>query len=384
MKKLNGEIMEILVRYGEIGLKSDPIRKNLEEILRKNIIKLLRKYEIDADVKILHRRLLVKINTKDKEDLALKLLKKVAGIVSYSPVYECPLDINEIVSYAVQIMKKKISSINKENKEKITFAVKTKRSNKRFPFKSVEVNKKVGEAIVEKLGLEVDLENPDIILGIEILKDRAYIFTEKYEGIGGLPAGSQGRVICLISDGIDSPVAAYMMIRRGCRAVLLHLKITEESLNKVRKIVEVLSDYDTELEFVVYDYTKDIEDIVEKLKSIKKENYTCIFCKRKMLKIAEKYAKYLDCDAIVTGDNLGQVASQTLKNLRVISENINYPILRPLIGLDKNDIVKIAKEIGTYEISTEKEIKCPYLPKHPKTIAKPEEIKKIREKIKLK
>ena len=129
--------------------------------------------------------------------------------------------------------------------------------------------------------------------------------------------------------------------------------------------------------------SKDIEDIAEKLKSIKKDNFTCIFCKRKMLKIAEKYAKYLDCDAIVTGDNLGQVASQTLKNLRVIGEDIKYPILRPLIGLDKNDIVKIAKEIGTYEISTEKEIRCPYLPKHPKTIAKPEDIKKIKEKVKL-
>ncbi|XRO75663.1 tRNA uracil 4-sulfurtransferase ThiI [Methanocaldococcus sp. 28A] len=372
--------MEILVRYGEIGLKSDPIRKNLEEILRKNIIKLLRKYEIDCDVKILHRRLLVKVNTKDKEELALKLLKKVAGIVSYSPVYECSLDINEIVSFAVQIIKNKIKTLNKE---KVTFAVKTKRSYKKFPFTSVEVNKKVGEAIVEKLGLEVDLENPDIVLGIEILNDRAYIFTEKYEGIGGLPTGSQGKVLCLISDGIDSPVAAYMMIRRGCRAVLLHLKMSEEALNKVRKIVEVLSDYDIELEFVVYDYSKDIEDIVEKLKSIKRENYTCIFCKRKMLKIAEKYAKYLDCDAIVTGDNLGQVASQTLKNLRVINEDIKYPILRPLIGLDKNDIVNIAEEIGTYEISTEKEIKCPYLPKYPKTIAKPEDIKKIKEKVKL-
>ncbi|CAB3289615.1 putative tRNA sulfurtransferase [Methanocaldococcus lauensis] len=372
--------MEILVRYGEIGLKSEVIRKNLIEILRKNIIKLFRKYEIDVDVKILHWRLLVKVNTKGKEELAIKLLKKVPGIVSYSPVYVCPLNINEIVNYAVQIIRKKLKEINKE---KITFAVKTKRSNKSFPYTSPEVNRIVGEAIVEKLGLEVDLTNPDIVLGIEILKDNAYLFTEKYEGFGGLPVGSQGKVLCLISDGIDSPVAAFMMIRRGCNVVLLHLKMNEESLNKVRKIVEVLSDYDTQLEFVVYDYKKDIEDIVEKLKSIKKENYTCIFCKRKMLKIAEKYAKYLGCNAIVTGDNLGQVASQTLKNLKVIDDVINYLTLRPLIGFDKDDIVKIAKDIETYDISTEKEIKCPYLPKHPKTIAKIEEIKKIKEKVKL-
>ncbi|NPA63122.1 MAG: tRNA 4-thiouridine(8) synthase ThiI [Methanococci archaeon] len=376
--------MEILVRYGEIGLKSTPIRRNLEEILRKNIIKLFRKYEIDADVIILHRRLLIKLNTKNKEDLAIKLLKKVSGIVSYSPVYECKLDIEEISNTAIQLLRKKIKSLNiGDNAKNITFAVKTKRSYKKFPYTSVEVNEKVGEKVIEKLGLNVDLENPDIVIGIEILKDRAYVFTEKYEGIGGLPAGSQGRALCLISDGIDSPVATFMMIKRGCRVVLLHLKMSEEALNKVRKIVDILSDYDTDLEFVVYDYKKDMNNLIEKLSQIKKENYTCIFCKKNMLKVAKKYAKYLDCDAIITGDNLGQVASQTLKNLRVISEGVDYLILRPLIGLDKDEIIKIAKDIGTYEISTEKEIKCPYLPKHPKTVAKPEEIKKIKEKIKI-
>jgi len=376
--------MEILVRYGEIGLKSTPIRRNLEEILRKNIIKLFRKYEIDADVIILHRRLLIKLNTKNKEDLAIKLLKKVSGIVSYSPVYECKLDIEEISNTAIQLLRKKIKSLNiGDNAKNITFAVKTKRSYKKFPYTSVEVNEKVGEKVIEKLGLNVDLENPDIVIGIEILKDRAYVFTEKYEGIGGLPAGSQGRALCLISDGIDSPVATFMMVKRGCRVVLLHLKMSEEALNKVRKIVDILSDYDTDLEFVVYDYKKDMNNLIEKLSQIKKENYTCIFCKKNMLKVAKKYAKYLDCDAIITGDNLGQVASQTLKNLRVISEGVDYLILRPLIGLDKDEIIKIAKDIGTYEISTEKEIKCPYLPKHPKTVAKPEEIKKIKEKIKI-
>ncbi|ENN96067.1 thiamine biosynthesis/tRNA modification protein ThiI [Methanocaldococcus villosus KIN24-T80] len=369
--------MEILVRYGEIGLKSDIIRRNLEEILRKNIIKLLKKYDIDADVYILHRRLLVNVNTKDKEDEAIDLLRKVAGIVSYSPGYSCPLDIDEIINTAIQVMKKKMKDLGKE---KIKFAVKTKRSNKQFPFNSVEVNKKVGEAIVEKFNLDVDLDNPDITLGIEILRDRAFIFTDKFEGIGGLPVGSQGRVLCLISDGIDSPVAAFLMAKRGCRLVLLHLKITEEALNKVRKIVEVLSDYDTELEFVVYDYKKDLEEIYKKLKEIKKESYTCIFCKKKMLKIAEKYAKYMECDAIVTGDCLGQVASQTLKNLRVISQGINYLILRPLIAFDKNETTELAKKIGTYDIAIEKEIKCPYLPKFPKTLSKIEEVEKIMKK----
>ncbi|WP_456418668.1 tRNA uracil 4-sulfurtransferase ThiI [Methanocaldococcus infernus] len=370
--------MDILVRYGEIGLKSNVIRKKLEEILRKNIIKSLRRYEIDAEVEILHRRLLVKVN-KDEEK-ALELLGKTPGIVSYSPVYICNLDINEIVSLALQVMRKKLKEIKKED---VKFAVKTKRSNKKFPYNSVEVNEIVGEKIIEKFNLKVDLEEPDVVLGIEI-SDKVYIFTETYKGVGGLPVGSQGRAVCLVSDGIDSPVAAFMMIKRGCRGVILHLKITEEALNKVRKIVEVLNDYDPELEFVVYDYKKELEEIKERLKSIKKEEYTCIFCKKKMLKIAEKYAKYLNCDAIVTGDNLGQVASQTLKNLRVISSSIEFPILRPLIGFDKNEIVEIAKSIGTYNISIEKEIKCPYLPRFPKTICKLEEVKKVQEKANIK
>ncbi|WP_456472649.1 tRNA uracil 4-sulfurtransferase ThiI [Methanocaldococcus sp.] len=370
--------MDILVRYGEIGLKSANIRKKLEEILRKNIIKSLRRYEIDCDVRILHRRLLVRVNKN--EEKALELLGKTPGIVSYSPVYICNLDINEIVDLAIQVFRKKLNSLNKKD---VKFAVKTKRSNKRFPYNSVEINTIVGEKIVEKFNLKVDLNNPDIVLGIEI-SDKAYIFTETYEGVGGLPVGSQGRVLCLLSDGIDSPVASFLMMKRGCRAVLLHLKISEEGLNKVRKIVEILNDYDPELEFVVYDYKKDLEEISNKLKEIKREEYTCIFCKKKMLKIAKKYAEYLDCDAIVNGDSLGQVASQTLKNLKAINDGIDYLILRPLIGLDKEEIVNIAKKIGTYNISIEKEIKCPYVPKFPKTMAKIEEIKKIQEKAKIK
>ncbi|WP_423792629.1 tRNA uracil 4-sulfurtransferase ThiI [Methanocaldococcus indicus] len=371
--------MLILVRYGEIGIKSKVIRRELENLLRKNIIKLLKKYDIDCDVNILHGRLLVKINTKGKEEEAKKLLKKVLGIVSYSVVYECPLDIEEIINTAIQLVKKALSE-----REIKTFAVKTKRSNKNFPYTSMEVNEKVGEEILNKFNLKVDLENPDLTIGIEILKNRVYVFYEIYKGFGGLPVGSQGKVLVLLSDGIDSPVAAFLMMKRGCRVVPLHLKISDEGLDKVRRIVNILSDYDTEMELVVYNYTDELMEIANKLKEIKKENYTCIFCKRKMLKLAVKYAKYLDCDAVVTGDSLGQVASQTLKNLSVINKDINYLVLRPLIGLDKDEIIKIAKEIGTYNISTEKEIKCPFVPKHPKTIAKWDDIEKIRKKVNIK
>ncbi|AEF97234.1 tRNA uracil 4-sulfurtransferase ThiI [Methanotorris igneus] len=370
---------KIIVRYGEIGTKSKQTRKRFEELLAKSIRKLLQKYDIHPDVSILHTRLLVEVNKEDFEK-TLELLRKVPGISSFSPCVECKLDIDNIVKTAKRVVKDKLKSIDKDE---ITFAVKTQRVQKYFPLTSPEINSIVGEKIIEEFGLKVDLKNPDILVEIEVLKDRAFIFTERIRGIGGLPVGTQGNVLVLMSDGIDSPVAAYLMIRRGCNATLLHLKLSEEGLKKTRKLAGILSDYDCDLRFVVKDFRDELKSIKENLKKLDKEEYTCIFCKRTMLKIAEKYAKDLGCDAIVTGDNLGQVASQTLKNLRAISEGIELPILRPLIGMDKNEIIEIAKEIGTFEISTSKEIKCFAVPKYPVTKANIEKIKEIEKELKI-
>jgi len=381
MKEFNGGILEkIIIRYGEIGTKSKQTRKKFEELLAKSIRKLLQKYDIHPDVSILHTRLLVEVNKEDFEK-ALELLKKVPGVISFSPCVECKLDIDSIVKTAKRIVKNELKSFDKDE---ITFAVKTQRVQKQFPLTSPEINSIVGEKIIEEFGLKVDLKNPDILVEIEVLKDRAFVFTKRIKGIGGLPVGTQGNVLVLMSDGIDSPVAAYLMIRRGCNATLLHLKLSEEGLKKVRSLAEILSDYDCDLRFVVKDFRDELKSIKENLEKLDKGKYTCIFCKRTMLKIGEKYAKDLNCDAIVTGDNLGQVASQTLKNLRTISEGIKLPILRPLIGMDKNEIIEIAKEIGTYEISTSNEIKCFAVPRYPVTKADIEEINKIEAELKKK
>ncbi|WP_048058009.1 tRNA uracil 4-sulfurtransferase ThiI [Methanothermococcus okinawensis] len=407
---------KVIIRYGEIGTKSRHTRKRFELILKNNIEMTLKKYNIESDVEILHTRLLLTID-KNNMDKALELLRKIPGIVSFSPCLECDLNIKDIEKFSISVFKDELRQIiqhintdiydDDNNNKTITFAVKTQRIKKQFNMNSMELSRQIGAVIIDEfdklkiedknnsnnnnnnnsnnsinnkqlknINLKVNLKNPDIYIGIELI-DKAYIFTRRIEGVGGIPVGTQGKVLILLSDGIDSPVASYLMIKRGCNAVFLHLKISEEGLKKTEKIFNVLNDYDYTSKLIVKDYKEELQNIKSCLKEIGKEKYTCIFCKKNMLKIAEKYAKELNCDAIVNGDNLGQVASQTLKNIAVISRGISYPILRPLIGLDKNEIIDISKKIGTYGISTSKEIKCFAVPKYPITNADLKEIERI-------
>lgn len=384
--KDNKNISKIIIRYGEIGTKARGTRKRFEQTLKDNIKNTLKKYNIYSEVDILHTRLLLTIN-KDNLDKSLELLGKISGIVSYSPILECNLDINEIEKLAIEVFDKEIKKIKETNdtKDITTFAVKTQRVKKKFKMNSMELSSYVGSSIALRyenspINLKVDLKNPDILLNIELM-DNAMIFTKKIKGIGGIPVGTQGKIVVLLSDGIDSSVASYYIIKRGCNAVFLHMKLSEEGLEKTKKLFDVLNDYDCNSELVVVDYKEELKNIVSNLKKINREKYACVFCKKTMLKIAEKYAKENNCYAIVNGDNLGQVASQTLKNMAVISGGLELPILRPLIGFDKQEIINKAKEIGTYDISISKEIKCFAVPTHPITNADIREIRYIEERL---
>jgi len=371
---------KILIRYGEIGLKSRDTRRRFESILKNNITLTLKRYNIEGSIKTLHRRLLLEVKDENL-DKVISLLKKVPGIVSFSPCVECNLDLEEIERVAIEVFLEKVKELGGPM---LTFKVKTQRVKKNFPLTSVEINRYIGEVILRnfqrikpgEVNLKVDLENPDITLGIEII-DKAYVFTEVFKGVGGLPVNSQGRVLVLLSDGIDSPVAAFLMMKRGCGTVLLHLKISDEGLEKVKKIYEILRDYDPTSKLVVFPYREILKTIREVLEEIGKERYTCIICKRVMLKIAQEYAGRFACEGITTGDSIGQVASQTLRNIFIVSEGISYPIFRPLIGLDKMEIVDIARGIGTYEISTSREIRCFAVPRHPVTRGDVEEVREL-------
>ncbi|ABR54570.1 thiamine biosynthesis/tRNA modification protein ThiI [Methanococcus vannielii SB] len=372
-------LKKFIVRYGEIGTKSRTTMHRFEKLLASGIFKLAKKHGIRADVEIIHTRLIVDVADENFEKMK-ELLKKVPGIVSFSPCTLVEPKIEKIKEVSLELFEGELSKY--ENKDKVSFRVKTQRPQKKFPLTSLEVNMAVGGPIVEKHGIKVDLTNPTISIDVEILNEYSFVFVERIDGIGGIPVGTQGKVLVLLSDGIDSPVAAYMMAKRGCKLVLLHLKTSEEGLEKTKKLYDVLSDFDPEAKFIHIDFTEELLRIKNDLTKIEREKYTCLFCKKTMLRTAERHASYQKCDAIINGDNMGQVASQTLKNLRVVSEGTKYPILRPLIGLDKVEIMNIARKIGTFDISISKEISCFAVPKFPITNTTIEEMEKIEERLK--
>jgi thiamine biosynthesis protein ThiI len=266
-----------------------------------------------------------------------------------------------------------------------SFCVRVQRSNKNFPLTSVDIEKRVGTFIVKNLKKKVDLENPDITLFIEIVENYAFLYTEKISGLGGLPVGTAGKAICLLSDGIDSPVAAWQMMKRGLEIVFVHFyayayaKNEKQSLEKIREIVNVLNSYQGQSKLYLIPFRKIQQEIFRK----KENKFCCLLCKRAMLKIAEKIAKKENCFTLITGDSLGQVASQTLENMRTISNITDLLVLRPLLGFDKQETITMAKNIKTYNLSIiPSEFYCrKFLPKHPATKSKFEVIKDIEEKI---
>ncbi|EDY34949.1 thiamine biosynthesis/tRNA modification protein ThiI [Aciduliprofundum boonei T469] len=356
----------IIVRYGEIGLKGKNRRK-FEELLAKNIEVKLKRYGYASHTKILRGRIFVYASPQ-----AVPLIAKCPGVVSVSPAKEVKYeDIFEYLSKELAIY------------EPESFRVYTKRVDKNYPKTSKEINEEIGAFIVREFGWKVDLEKPELVIGIEIIDGKFYVYLETYKGVGGLPVGSAGKLIMLISSGIDSPVAAYLMMKRGAKIIALHMKHSDSGVEKVKKILEVLEQYSPrKIELVVKNHYEELSKISDKLREMHRERWTCVFCKYTMLKIADRIANKYGALGIVTGDSLGQVASQTLENMYIESQATSYPIYRPLIGMDKNEIEGIAKNIGTYNVFLEGgEEKCPFKAKYVVVQGNYEEFEKIRKRL---
>jgi thiamine biosynthesis protein ThiI len=357
----------VLVRYGEIALKSDQTRKWWNKTLLENMKDCLEKNNIKySSINIVLGRFIV---YTDDPDNASIVLKNVFGITSLSPAIKIESDFEKIKEKSLEL------SRNKGKK----FRVSARRITKEFSMTSNELNEVLGAFLKENLNLEVSLSNYDFEMGIEILEGYAYLFTERIEAFGGLPIGVQGEAICLVSSGIDSPVAAWLMMKRGCKVDLMHFKITEEGYQKYLKIKENLQkfSYGHEIKDYIVDGIPYLSNTKQKLCEKGKEKWVCIFCKRRFLQEAEKLCNEKGYLAIITGENLGQVASQTLKNLTVLDSTVNVPVLRPLITYDKNEIVEMARKIDTYKISKEKEPKCPFTPNYPMTSGSIKELETI-------
>jgi thiamine biosynthesis protein ThiI len=350
----------IIARYGEIGLKSPKIRSRFERKLVENI-KATFECEVDRNQGRIY------IHPEDFDD-GIDKLNRVFGIVSYSPAtstlttYE---DIDETLGgYVEDLIKENILDENTK------FAIKCRRVGT-HDFTSQEMAAHCGGVVREKILAPVDLTNPDLTIFVEIRDGDTFIFHEKIKGPGGLPLGTQGKVVVLLSSGIDSPVAAYLMMKRGCEVVALHCNNDPFSGPKVTELFNRLVD-----QLNIYakgvPIKKRVIDYGEYLQAAKDnapEKMTCVLCKSGMYHIAEKLAQELGADAIVDGSSVGQVASQTLSNILATRYGVEIPILSPLIGLDKEEITAIAKDIGTFEISKIDDGGCSAVPRYPETRA---------------
>jgi len=234
--------------------------------------------------------------------------------------------------------------------------------------------------VQQATGARVDLQGvPDLIIGIEVQRERALMFGEVFPGQGGLPIPTAGRVVALLSGGIDSPVAMWLMMKRGCGVIPLHFSQSREETEKALDNCRVLSrySYGWRIEPVIRSHAEALEPRLEKLRAMGAGRWACVICKRTMVEKAAELAAELDAQAIVMGDSLGQVASQTLANMEVISYGISKPILRPLIGMDKVEITALARKIGSFEVSTRLAKSCRYLPPNPLTRGTIQELQEI-------
>lgn len=361
----------IMVRYGEIHLKGLN-RPYFESLLKKQMIRALNKYDCKI-VKGDGRYFIYGIN--DIEN-AMQKLTKIFGIHSVSPVVCVEKDIELIFLTAKETLTEAMSFQNIK-----TFKVESKRGDKRFELNSMEISREAGAYLLNNLPeLKVDVKNPDIRVHIEI-RDKAYIYTRLIKGQGGMPTGSAGKAALLLSGGIDSPVAGYMCAKRGvdiCAVYFHAFPFTGEAAKqKVVELSKILSGYVGKFNLHVVHFTQIQEEIYKKCPH---EQLTIIM-RRYMMDIAQRIAKKEGALALITGESIGQVASQTLNSLACTDDVADMPVFRPLIGMDKIEIIEIARKIGTYETSILPYEDCCtiFVAKHPTTRPDIEQIKNSEE-----
>ncbi len=357
----------ILIRFGELTLKGKN-RKEFERILYNNLVKQLSDY----DLTFRKDRNRIYINIKDVSffDEITEVIKKVPGIMSFSIADICENNIDAI---------KDVALINFD-KQNPVFKVNTKRSNKDFEFTSQEVSRMVGgHILINNDGLEgmkVDVKNPLQEINIEIQKDNAYVFHKKIMGMGGLPIGTAGRGVVMLSGGIDSPVAAVQAMKRGLKITCIHFSsppyTSDAALQKVLDLVAILHEYDKDIKF----FDCNLSELQLAIHQECMDKYEVTILRRMMLRQADVLCNRLKSKVIITGESLGQVASQTIEGMHVSDNTIDKLILRPLITMDKSEIIILAKQYKTFDISTLPFEDCCtiFVPKNPATKPKLDDV----------
>ncbi|MDD1672822.1 MAG: tRNA 4-thiouridine(8) synthase ThiI [Methanomicrobiales archaeon] len=355
-----------LVRYGEIALKSPPVRKTWEAKLISNIQMVLPR----SDSRREHGRIWL------SGEVDPAMLARVFGIVSFSPCWTC--DLKELKDTLLQYIAESFSA------KKATFGLRIRRIG-HHQFTSQECATQLGSAVLQCYpDFSVNLTNPDILIMIEIRENRCYLFYQIFPGVGGIPLGVEGALVVLLSGGIDSAVAAWLMMKRGCRIIPVFIDMTpllgESARDRIHAVLDVLRRYQPDIDFHIIE-DRYVAQIQETLRTSHDKKYVCLLCKRRMYRLAEKVARNLGAKGIVTGESMGQVASQTLDNLAVLHEATTMPVYRPLIGLDKTEIIDLARRIGTYEPSILSSNCCGAVPQKPATKADPGKIRKLEDRL---
>lgn len=350
--------MKVLIHYNEIALKGKN-RKFFEDKLVDNIRISLK--GLAKEVKRTHGAVFAELKPKADIAEAKEKLQKVFGIAYFVITEECDADIKKIEKKALQILK---------GKEFKTFRIETKRSDKQFPLDSQEISIRLGGLVLEKFpNVKVDLHHPELTVFVEISIKGAFIYFEKIQGAGGMPVGTGGKAVALLSGGIDSPVAAWRIAKRGVNTIFVHFhsypQTSKASEEKVKELAGVLKQYQNEAKIYMAPFLEIQKEIMMKTLA----PYRVIMYRRFMIRIAEEIANKEGALALVTGESVGQVASQTIENINTINSVAKLPILRPLIGFDKDEIVREAKRIGTFEISIRPHEDCcaVFIPRNPAT-----------------
>ena len=362
----------IVVHYHELALKG----KNRPFFIQQLVKNLLASTQEVGVKKALRPpgRIVLELAPDAQKAVIAQRLGRVFGVANFSPAHKVPLDMESMKRMASQLVQGKAFN---------SFRIRARRGDKGFSLNSVQINEEVGAHIKQLSGARVDLENAELTLHIEVLAREAFCYFEKLPGPGGLPVGVSGRVVCLLSGGIDSPVAAYRMMKRGADPVFVHFHshpfLSRASQEKAKDLVRLLAQY----QYVSKLYLVPFGELQRGVVLNAPVPLRVILYRRLMMRIAEAIAGQNQAKALVTGESLGQVASQTLENISVIQEASSLPILRPLIGMDKEEIIQQAERIGTYEISIIPDQDCCqlFVPKHPAVRCHLDDAKRAEERL---
>jgi tRNA uracil 4-sulfurtransferase len=358
----------VVVHYQEIALKGRNRPWFISKLARQ-IRRATRDLEVQ-EVRSLMGRLEVVLGPHTSWESVRDRLSHVFGIANFSKAGRTAADLEELAAAIISDL---------QDTRAGTFRISARRADKRFPLPSPEIERQLGARVQAAFGWKVDLERPSLTIHVEMLQEQAFYFFGKERGLGGLPSGVSGRVVCLLSGGIDSPVAAWRMMRRGCRVVLVHFHsvpfLAATSQEKVREIAALLATYQLHVRL----HQVPFGDIQRQIVLATPPAPRVVLYRRMMMRIAEAIARKAGAGALTTGEVIGQVASQTLENLATIDAAAGLPVLRPLVGMDKDEITAESQRLGTYPISIVPDQDCCQLftPKHPATRSRRDDMERL-------